>query len=194
MLISAFTAGVKFDCELVDLGTHTTASGVDFYTINPKGNVPALVLEDGTVLNEGIAVLSYIANQEPGKVSPSDANSKEFYQMLVALSYTASEVHASIGPLFYPLGPEVKEWAKNKFLTKLNYLESTLIANKAFVAGSSFSIADAYLAIVLSWCPYVGIDLTPYPKVKTYYERISTLNNWVDAKAHIDTKPKYTTA
>ena len=123
---------------------HTTASEVDFYTINPKGNVPALVLDDGTVLNEGIAVLSYIANQAPGKVVPSDIASA------CSLSYTASEAHASIGPLFYPLGPEVKEWARNKFLTKMNYLESTLIAKKAFVAGNSFSIADAYLAIVLS--------------------------------------------
>jgi glutathione S-transferase len=61
--IAAFVAGVHLDLETVDLKTHLTASGADFYKINPKGNVPALVLDDGTVLNEGAAVLQYIADQ-----------------------------------------------------------------------------------------------------------------------------------
>src|SRR3990167_8645544 len=71
--IAAFTASVKLDSELVDLSTHKTASGVDFYTINPKGNVPALVLDDGqTVLNENSAVLQYIADLSPGKIAPKN--------------------------------------------------------------------------------------------------------------------------
>ncbi len=61
--IAAFTANLNIQTEQVDLQTHLTASGVDFYTINPKGNVPALVLDDGTVLNENSAVLQYIADQ-----------------------------------------------------------------------------------------------------------------------------------
>jgi glutathione S-transferase len=61
--IAAFVAGVHIAVETVDLQTHLTASGADFYKINPKGNVPALVLDDGTVLNEGAAVLQYIADQ-----------------------------------------------------------------------------------------------------------------------------------
>jgi glutathione S-transferase len=60
--IAALTAGVQLETEQVDLQTHKTASGVDFYTINPKGNVPALILDDGTILNENAAVLQYIAD------------------------------------------------------------------------------------------------------------------------------------
>jgi glutathione S-transferase len=61
--ITAVTNGLRLDTEIVDLATHKTASGADFYAINPKGNVPALVLGDGTVLNENVAVLSYLADQ-----------------------------------------------------------------------------------------------------------------------------------
>ena len=61
--IAAFTAQVNLQVEQVSLGEHKTASGADYYKINPKGNVPALVLDDGTLLNEGSAVLQWIADQ-----------------------------------------------------------------------------------------------------------------------------------
>ena len=61
--IAAHTAGLALDCEVVDIRAHKTASGADFYAINPKGNVPALALADGTCLNEGAAVLQWIADQ-----------------------------------------------------------------------------------------------------------------------------------
>jgi glutathione S-transferase len=112
--------------------------------------------------------------------------------MLVALSYTASEAHASIGPLFYPVTQGVKDYAKTKFQSKLTYMENTSIADKSFVVGNSFTVADAYLTIVLSWCPYVGIDLAPYPKVKAYFDKITSLGNWVEAKTYMDTVPSFT--
>ena len=68
--ITAVTAGVNLSCEQVDLYTGKTASGADFSTINEKGNVPCLVLDDGTILNEGAAVLQWIADQAPGKAAP----------------------------------------------------------------------------------------------------------------------------
>ena len=61
--IAAIAAGLHIEVEQVCCSTHKTSSDIDFYTINPKGNVPCLVLDDGTVLNEGSAVLQYIADQ-----------------------------------------------------------------------------------------------------------------------------------
>jgi glutathione S-transferase len=61
--IVAHALGLGLPCETVDLGTHRTASGADFLAVNPKGNVPALVLHDGTLLNEGAAVLQWLADQ-----------------------------------------------------------------------------------------------------------------------------------
>jgi len=99
--IAAFVAGVTIDCESVDLSTHLTASGVDFYTINPKGNVPCLVLDDGKILNENAATLQYIADLAPGKVAPV-VGTVDRAVLQNALSYISGELHGSIGPLFNP--------------------------------------------------------------------------------------------
>ncbi len=186
--IAAFTAGVNLEVEQVDLSTHKTDSGADYYTINPKGNVPALILEDGTVLNEGTSILQYIADQAPGKVAPQYGTT-ERYLVQNALNYIASEVHPSIGHLFYPNSDEVKEYIMSKGASKLEYLEKTFIADKNFVVGDSFTIADSYLYICLSWTKWVGVDLIPYPKVQAYFERIGNLENVKAAHARMDQKP-----
>ena len=61
--IAAHKGGVNLKCEQINLKTHKTSSGVDFYTINPKGNVPSIVFDNGKVLNENTAVLQFIADQ-----------------------------------------------------------------------------------------------------------------------------------
>ncbi len=188
--IAAFTAGVNIETEQVDIGTHKTASGVDFYTINPKGNVPALILDDGTILNENTAILQYIADQAaPGTIAPANGTTERAVLQNV-LSYVSTEVHPSIGTLFYPtLAEDVKAWYRGNAAKKLAYLESTIIGDKSFVVGNSFTIADSYLYIVLSWTAYVGIDLAPYPRVQAYSARIGALDNVKAAHARIATSP-----
>lgn len=186
--IAALAAGVNLQTEQVDLGTHKTSSGADYYAINPKGNVPGLVLDDGTVLNEGAAVLQWIADQAPGKVAPANG-SVERYQVQNALNYIASEVHPSIGHLFYPNSDAIKEYIKGKAAQKLSFLEKDLIGDKHFLVGNAFSVADSYLYIVLSWTQYVGIDLAPYPKVQAYFQHIGNLDFVKAAHAHMATNP-----
>ena len=92
--ISAFVAGITMECEVVNLGTHTTDSGVDFYSINPKGNVPAIVLDDGTVLNENISCLEYISDLslKEGYTSVSfPRETSDRYLQLQHLSIIATE-------------------------------------------------------------------------------------------------------
>jgi len=185
--IAAFTAGVNIQTEQVDIKTHKLANGTDFHTINPKGNVPALVLEDGTVLNEGAAVLQWIADQQPGRVAPPNGTTGR-YLVQNALNYVASEVHTSIGGLFNPtLHDEVKAAYRARAALKIKYLEEHFIGDKAFVVGDSFTIADSYLYIVLTWTKYLGVDLTP--KVAAYVTRIAALDNVVKAHARIATNP-----
>ena len=97
----------------VNIQTHKTASDADFYSINPKGNVPALVLDDGTLLNENAAVLQYIADLKPGSIAPlNDTIDRVILQNI--LSYLSSEVHPSIGGLFNPtLGDETKQFIRS---------------------------------------------------------------------------------
>eukprot|EP01031_Cornospumella_fuschlensis_P038528 gene38528-46832_t len=111
--IAAYIAGVNLETEQVALATHTTDSGADFYKINPKGNVPAIVLDDGTVLNENAATLQWIADQKPGTVAPENGTSAR-YELQAALSYVSSEFHGSIGPLFYPSSEEVQAHQRAK--------------------------------------------------------------------------------
>jgi len=191
--ISALAAGVNLETEQVTLQDHKTASGVDFYTINPKGNVPTLVLADGTILSENCATLLWIADQAPGKVAPAPGTS-EYYSLIHALSWTATELHQSIGPLFNPsLSEEVRTFQQNKLATKLKFLNDTILSgDKKFLVGGKFSVADAYTGIVLSWSPYVKVDLSPYPVVQAYYKAFEALPQVSEGRAKMATSPKST--
>jgi glutathione S-transferase len=187
--ISAHIAGVQLETEQVDIRTHVTSSGTDFYGINRKGNVPALVLEDGTLLNENVAVQLWIADQKIGAVAPAPGT-PERYVLLNALSYVATEVHPAVGSFFMPnAAPDVTAFFRTRVATKLNYLSDHFIGDRRFVVGDSFTIVDSYLYIVLSWTQYVGIDLNEYPKVKAYYEGIANLPNVKAAHARIAENP-----
>ena len=112
------------------------------------------------------------------------------YLVQNALNYIASEVHPNIGGLFYPgLPADVQALLKERAAKKLEYLEKTLLASSDFLVGNSFTIADSYLYIVLTWTGYVGVDVTPFPKVQAYFERIGGLSVVKDAHARIATNP-----
>jgi len=184
--ICAFISKLNFDCEVVDLMTHKTESGVDFYSINPKGNVPCIVLNNGDILNENIACLEYIADSAYKKhvILAPFSQTPERYQLSQILSFIASELHATIGLLFNPACTgNIREFVLNNFDRKMNYLEKNLLNdNKQYVFGNNFTIADSYLHIVLSWTGYVGIDLNKYQIVKNYYTNICNLSEVKDAK------------
>jgi len=178
----------------VDLATHKTASGVDFYTINPKGNVPTLVLDDGTILNEGAATLQWIADQKPGTVAPA-AGTTARYVNIAALNYVASEAHPGIGGLFNPTlkeNAEAKAYVTAGANKKLEYLNK-VFATEQFLGGSATpTIADFYLYIVLSWTGYVGLNLDAYANVKAYFEKIKALPAVASAHALIAKSPAST--
>ena len=98
-------------------------------------------------------------------------------------------MHPSIGGLFAPNSEEVKAFIKGRANQKLEYLEKEFIGHKHFVVGNSFTVADSYLFIVLSWTQYVGIDLAPFPNVSAYYQRISELPNVKAAKERMAENP-----
>jgi glutathione S-transferase len=199
--IVAHTAQVNLSCEQVSLRDHKTQSGKDYYEINPKGNIPSLLFPDGTLLNETSAVIQWIADQvstsfffsslfltvlffsfcfrplqRPGSVAPENGT-KERYLVQNALSYVASELHCTMGPLFYPGSEEVKEFMRNRLKNRMNHVESYYLSSKEYLVGNTFTVADAYLYIVLTWFPQIGLNIADYPKCKIYYERISNLPN-----------------
>ena len=166
-------AGLKFELVKVDRHTRKAADGLDFNEVNPKGYVPALALDSGEVLTENVTVLQYIADRNPGaKLAPA-AGTMERYRLMEWLSFINSEIHKSFSPLFRQDAPEgVKQYARKNIETRLEYLQRAL-GTKKFLMGEQYTVADAYLYTVLSWAPFVKLDLGKWPELKRYVDRIN---------------------
>ena len=170
--ISLNEAGIHFEAVEVDHKTHRTRDGVALNTINSKDYVPTLRLNNGEILTENVAVLSYIGDLNPGAKLAPPAGSFERFRLLEFLAYIASEIHKNFGPLFDLKGNEdVKRFARANLKKRLPWLEQAL-GSKPFLMGTQFCVADAYLYVVLSWSSHVGMDLTQWPALKAHNERI----------------------
>ena len=170
--ISLIEAGTKFEPVEVDHETHKTRAGEDLNEINSKGYVPVLRLDSGEILTENVAVLSYIADLNPAAKLAPPAGTRERYRLLEFLAYISSEIHKNFGPLFDPKGSEtVKQFVRGNLNKRLAWLEQAL-GSKPFLMGTQFSVADAYLYVVLSWTGHLGIDLAQWPALKAHNERV----------------------
>src|SRR5258708_666368 len=165
-------AGLKFELEQVDLKTKKTRSGVAFSTINPKDAVPALQLDDGEVLTEGAVIVQYIADQKPeAKLAPA-AGTLERYRLQEWLNYIASELHKAFSPLFRSTTAEdAKQDIKEGLQGKFEYVNRQL-EGKQFLLGDRFSAADAYLFTMMTWAKFTAVDLSRFPALTAYYQRI----------------------
>lgn len=172
--IAATYTGLQFDSEVVDLKSHKTASGQDFYQVNHKGNVPALATPKG-LLSEGPAVLQFIADQAPdSKLAPA-FGTFERYQLIDTFNYIGSEVHKAYSPLFKPTwSDETKQTFKDVIYDKLYYVEKNYIGQDPFLNPQQPTIATIYLYVVLGWSQYVGISLDKYPKIKQFLEQVGS--------------------
>jgi glutathione S-transferase len=166
-------AGLNVELEKVNLAEHKTASGQDYMTINPKGYVPALRLDDGSVLTEGPAIVQYLADQKPGSGLIPAAGSIDRYRVQEWLNFIGTELHKNFGALFNKATPDaVKETTKANITKRLGYLNDRL-AGKQYLMGSNFTVADAYTFTIVNWTNFVGIDLKPYPNLAAYMARVA---------------------
>ena len=166
--------GKPFDLERVDLTSHRTASGCDFMVINPKGYVPALRLDGGggEILSETIAVLSYLADLAPDQQLAPPNGTRPRYRLLEKLTFLSTEVHKQFAPLVHKTGARVESAARAKIADRMLYLQDHL-GNRPFLMGARFSVADAYLFVMLQWCGHHGIDLSMFPELDAYEHRLA---------------------
>ena len=166
-------AGLKFDLEKVDLGSHKTAKGTDYYSINPKGYVPALELDNGQVLTENPAIVQYIADQKPEtKLAPANGT-LERYRLQEWLGYIGTELHKVFGPLWNPNLPEAEKKATHDKLKKRFEFVAKNLEGKQFLMGDHFTAPDAYLFVMLAWSQHLKVDLSAWPVLKSYHERMA---------------------
>ena len=163
--------GLKHDSEAVDLHAHRTASGGDFFAINPKGAVPALEVDEGYVLTENCAVLQYLGDLSGDEILFPKAGRKH-YRTIEWLSYLGSDVHKSFGPLFNPASSDaVKQAARDMIGKKLDFIEKEL-DQRNYLVGDSMTIADPYLFAMLGWLGGFDIDLGKWPNLAAFRKRI----------------------
>ena len=166
-------AGIAFTPAKVDLGKHKLADGTDYYTINPKGYVPLLELDDGQRLSEGPAIVQYLADKTPAKGLIAPAGSMPRYRQVEWLNFISSELHKSYSPLFNPAMPEEgKAVFRKRLRGRYEYLNQQL-EGKSFLMGDTFSVPDAYLFTVTNWAKVVGVDITDLPNVQAFMTRMA---------------------
>jgi glutathione S-transferase len=166
--------GAKFEATAIDRATKKTGDGEDFNTVNPKGYAPALRLDNGQVLTENVAVLQYIADLKPEAKLAPPAGTLERYRLVEWLAFINSEVHKAISPLFAPTASDdVKNFARGNLTRRLDWLDSQF-GSRSFLMGEQFTVADAYLFVVLGWFGRVGLDIAKWPKLQAFHQRVST--------------------
>ena len=150
----------------------TTQEGEDFYEVNPRGGyVPALRLDDGSVLLEGPAIVQYLANQSTqGGVLP-ERGSREYYSALSWMTFISTELHKGFSPLYGNPPEEEKTKIIDRLKKRIAVVEKALEGND-YLLGSTFSCADAYLYTILRWTGNFGISLAEYPNVQAFMGRM----------------------
>lgn len=150
--IALLEAGFDFDLERVDLKSRITAYGADFSTVNSKGYVPALVLDDGEVVTENIAVLDWIAAQfaDLGVEGPLGRT-----RLLETLGFISTEIHKGFKPIFTGASPEEKARAEVQLIKRLRWIGERLQGRYLF--GERPTVADFYLFVTLRWAAKFGI-------------------------------------
>ncbi|MFI7783701.1 glutathione S-transferase [Citrobacter amalonaticus] len=166
-------SGKDFTLDGVDLMKKRLENGDDFFAVNPKGQVPALLLDDGTLLTEGVAIMQYLADSVPDRQLLAPVSSISRYKTLEWLNYIATELHKGFTPLFRPDTPEeYKPTVRALLEKKMQYVDAAL-KERQWICGSRFTIADAYLFTVLRWAYAVKLNMDGLENIAAYMKRVA---------------------
>ena len=166
-------SGKDFSLIGVDLMHKRMENGDDFLKVNPKGQVPALLLDDNTLLTEGVAIMQYIADSVSDRQLLAPVGTINRYKTLEWLNFIATELHKGFTPLFRPDTPEeYKPTVRALLDKKLAYIDESL-AGAQWISGSRFTLADAYLFTVLRWAFAVKLNMAGYKNIADYMARVA---------------------
>ncbi|AZC20185.1 glutathione transferase GstA [Pseudomonas sp. CMR5c] len=163
---------LPFELVRVDVHTKRTADGQDFYSINPKGYVVALQLDNGELLTEGPAVLQYLADLKPEAGLAAATGTWQRVRLQETLNFITTEVHGILNWLFNPdFGDKAREIFRQKLAKRLAFVDKQL-ERQDYLQGAQFGVADAYLFTVLRWTALFDIDLATWPALVKFQARV----------------------
>ena len=166
-------AGLKYEAISAPTKTKLLPDGSDYRQDNPLGYVPYLVLDDGQALRECAIVCQYVADQAPAKKLIPACGSMARYQLQMWMHFIATELHKGFSPLFNPAMPdEAKKISLARLQDRLKFVDGEL-AGKTYLMGTDFTVADGYLFTVTNWAKPMAIDLSPYPNLLAWRERVA---------------------
>jgi glutathione S-transferase len=171
--IVANEAGIELRLQKVDPHTKTVTSAGDFWAINPKGYVPALELDNGSILTEGPTISQYLADLKPQSELVPPAGTLERYRIQELLGYINSEIHKTYSMLFKPNLPAELRAEREEYLLRRYALLDQKLEGREYLFGDRFTIADAYLFTVTTWAPAVKVDLSKLGNLQQFQERMA---------------------
>jgi glutathione S-transferase len=173
-------SGLSFELVRVDLGKHTIGQGTDYYTLNAKGYVPLLELDDGKRIAEVAVVLQYIADRKPGSLAP-EYGTMERYRVMEWLNFIGTEIHKGLGPVWKP---SITDSQRAEILAavgrRLDFVSAAL-ATHPYLMGERFGIADAYLFTVVNWHTFLKFGLDKWPALEQFQARVAARPKVIEA-------------
>ena len=166
-------AGLPHDSARVDLRAKKLDDGSDYLRINPKGYVPALELDDGQVLTEGPAIVQFLADRRPEAGLVPAAGTFERYRVVEMLGYLNSELHKTYSPLFNPNTSQEVRAERHEYLKKRYALIEQQLTGRDYLFGERFGVADAYLFTLTNWAKTVKLDLSDFPSLLAFQQRVA---------------------
>ena len=170
--IVARELGIAIELEKVDIASKRTQGEIDFLTINPKGNVPVLQLDDGGLLTEGPAIMQFLADLKPELDLVPRNGTMARYRLQEWLGFINSDLHTNYAPLFNPATPERIRSERSEILFRYYALVERSLTLHQWLLGEQFSVADAYLFTITNWARHVGLDLSALPAITAFQQRV----------------------
>ena len=170
--IALYESGLPFTAVMASTKTHQLPDGTDYYTINPKGYVPLLELDNGERLTEGPAIVQWIADQVPDRQLAPAAGTMERYRLMEWLTFIGTELHKQFSPLFNPAMPEeVKALFRTKIVDRYRWVDQQL-EGRDYLMGGRFTVADGYLFVVTRWATAMKLDIAGFTHLQAFMARM----------------------
>lgn len=173
-------SGLPYKLEKVDLKTKKTETGTDYLSVNAKGYVPALEMDDGSILTEGPAIIQYLADRVPDLGLAPPAGTMDRYRLQEWLTFIGTEIHKAFSPLWHTTSDDIRKSATEALHRRFDWLAPQL-ADRDYLMTGRFTVADAYLFTVLNWTNFLKMPTDRWPGIGSYLKRIGSRESVIKA-------------